>query len=78
MAARNTNDEFLRVVLIPLVVAVLVPLLLMAFAMPMMGWGWTGGAMRTGLSPLWGVGVTLVWLVVLAGAGDFLYRSLVG
>lgn len=31
-----------------------------------------------GLSPFWGIGMMLVWLVVLVGIGYFLYCRLVG
>ena len=51
---------------------------MMAFAMPMMGmmgWGWGGGMGGTALSPLWGVGMLLVWLLVLVGVGYALYRG---
>jgi len=34
--------------------------------------------MAGGLSPLWGIGMMLVWLVVLVGIGYLLYRGLVG
>lgn len=34
--------------------------------------------MGGGLSPLWGIGMMLVWLVVLVGIGYLLYRGLVG
>ncbi|WP_101294526.1 SHOCT domain-containing protein [Halegenticoccus soli] len=80
MATTDTEDNLLRVVLVVLGVVVLFPLLMMVFAMPMMGmmgWWWGPGG-TTGLSPLWGVGMMLVWLVVLVGIGYFLYRGLVG
>lgn len=72
--------RLLRIVLIVLAVIVLFPLLMMVFAMPMMGmmgW-WGGGGMAGGLSPLWGIGMMLVWFVVLVGIGYLLYRGLVG
>ena len=80
MATQTPNDGLLRIVLIVLGVLVLFPLLMMVFAMPMMGmmgWWWDGG-MAGGLSPLWGIGMMLVWLVVLVGIGYLLYRGLVG
>lgn len=80
MATERPSDGLLRIVLIVLAVIVLFPLLLMVFAMPMMGmmgWGW-GGGMAGGLSPLWGIGMTLVWLVVLIAIGYLLYRGLIG
>ncbi|MBX0297679.1 SHOCT domain-containing protein [Haloarcula nitratireducens] len=80
MSTERTSDGLLRIVLIVLAVIVLFPLLMMVFAMPMMGmmgWWW-GGGMAGGLSPLWGIGMMLVWLVVLVGIGYLLYRGLVG
>ncbi|MFB6131115.1 MAG: SHOCT domain-containing protein [Salinigranum sp.] len=81
MATTDTGDGLARVVLVVLAVLVLFPLLMMVFAMPMMGmmgWWWGGGRVGSGLSPLWGIGMMLVWLVVLVGVGYFLYRGLVG
>ena len=80
MSTERTSDGLLRIVLIVLAVIVLFPLLMMMFAMPMMGmmgWWW-GGGMAGGLSPLWGIGMMLVWLVILVGIGYLLYRGLVG
>ncbi|WP_254767492.1 MULTISPECIES: SHOCT domain-containing protein [Natrialbaceae] len=80
MSTERTSDGLLRIVLIVLAVIVLFPLLMMVFAVPMMGmmgWWW-GGGMAGGLSPLWGIGMMLVWLVVLVGIGYLLYRGLVG
>ncbi|MFC6987566.1 SHOCT domain-containing protein [Haloplanus sp. GCM10025708] len=80
MSTERTSDGLLRIVLIVLAVIVLFPLLMMVFAMPMMGmmgWWW-GGGIAGGLSPLWGIGMMLVWLVVLIGIGYLLYRGLVG
>ena len=80
MSTDRTSNGLLRVVLIVLAVIVLFPLLMMVFAIPMMGmmgWWW-GGGMAGGLSPLWGIGMMLVWLVVLVGIGYLLYRGLVG
>ncbi len=80
MSTARTSDDVLRAILIVLAVIVLFPLLMMILVMPMMGmmgWWW-GGEMAGGLSPLWGVGMVLVWLVVLVGIGYLLYRGLVG
>ncbi|WP_254533346.1 SHOCT domain-containing protein [Natrinema gelatinilyticum] len=80
MSTARTSDGLLRIVLIVLAVIVLFPLLMMVFAMPMMGmmgWWWGGGT-AGGLSPLWGIGMMLVWLVILVGIGYLLYRGLVG
>ena len=77
---RTTDDDLLRIVLIILAVIILFPLLMMVFAVPMMGmmgWWW-GGGMAGGLSPLWGIGMLIVWLVVLVGIGYLVYRGVVG
>lgn len=80
MSTERNSDGLPRIVLIVLAVIVLFPLLMMVFAMPMlgmMGWWW-GGGMAGGLSPLWGIGMMLIWLVVLVGIGYLLYRGFVG
>ena len=80
MSTERTSDDLLRIVLLLVGVIVLAPLLMMAFAMPMMGtmgWWW-GGGRAGGLSPLWGAGLMLVWFVVLAGIGYLLYRGIAG
>ena len=80
MSTETTSDGYLRAVLIVIGVLILFPLLMMVFAMPMMGmmgWWW-GDAHPAGLSPLWGMGMMLVWLLVLLGIGYVLYRGLVG
>jgi putative membrane protein len=81
MSTETTSDGILRAVLIVIGVLILLPLLMMVFAMPMMGmmgWWWSGGGAATGFSPLWGIGMMLVWLVVLLGIGYLIYRGLVG
>lgn len=79
MDTQRSNDGLLRVVLVVVGILVLFPLVLMAFAMPMMGtMGWWGDGMAGGFSPLWGLVLMLVWLVVLLGIGYLLYRGLVG
>ncbi|WP_415378921.1 SHOCT domain-containing protein [Halosimplex sp. TS25] len=78
MATQRSSDGLLWIVVV-LGVIVLFPLLMMVFAMPMMGMmGWWGNGMASGLSPLWGLGMMLAWLVVLVGIGYLLYRGLVG
>lgn len=80
MAPERSSDGLLRIIVVILGVLVLFPLLMMVFAMPMMGmmgWWW-GDGMAGGLSPLWGLGMMLIWLVVLVGIGYLLYRGLVG
>lgn len=83
MSERTTprsDDRLLRLVVVVLGAILLLPLLLMALAMPMMGMMgglWSGGMMG-GYSPFWGVGMMLVWLLVLVGIGYALYRAFVG
>ncbi|WP_262174584.1 SHOCT domain-containing protein [Haloarcula laminariae] len=80
MSADPTSDGLLRAVLLVLAVIVLLPVLMMVFAMPMMGmmgWWWNGG-MAGGFSPLWGIGMMLVWVLVLGGIGYLLYRAFAG
>lgn len=80
MSTARTSGGLLRVVVIVLGVLLLFPLLMMVFAMPMMGmmgWWWGGGMMNS-FSPLWGIGMVLVWLVVLLAIGYLIYRVLVG
>lgn len=79
MSHDRLTDGLLRVVLVVLLVLVLVPVFLMALAMPMMGMmmGWDGGMMG-GTSWVWGVGMMLLWVVVLVGIGYLAYRGLRG
>ncbi|WP_276252377.1 SHOCT domain-containing protein [Haloarcula rara] len=80
MSVDQTSDGLLRAVLLVLAVIVLLPVLTMALAMPMMGmmgWWWNGG-MASGFSPLWGIGMMLVWVLVLGGIGYLLYRAFAG
>jgi len=77
MSVNQTSDGLLRAVLLVVAVIVLLPVLMMVLAMPMMGWWWNGG-MAGGLSPLWGVGMLLVWVLVLGGIGYLLYRGFAG
>ncbi|WP_227380186.1 SHOCT domain-containing protein [Haladaptatus halobius] len=77
--SRAERSRWLRVLLIVVALVLLVPLLMMLFMMPMMGmmgW-WFGGASGTGMgiSPVWGIGMMLVFLVVLLGIGYLLYRA---
>lgn len=80
MSTERSSDGLVRIVLVVVAVVVLVPVLMMAVAMPMMGmlgWWWDGG-MAGGPSPLWGMGMLLVWLAVLVGVGYLLYRGVIG
>jgi putative membrane protein len=69
----QSSDSVLRVILVVLAALVLLPFLMMAFAVPMMG-GYYG--MHDGGG--WFAGLGLVWLVVLLGGGYVLYRALTG
>jgi putative membrane protein len=79
MSTSQTGRSILRAIVVVLAIVLLFPLLMMVFAMPMIGMmGWWGGAgPSVGLSPLWGLGMMLLFLVVLVGIGYYLYRSLV-
>ncbi|QLC35184.1 hypothetical protein EFA46_013110 (plasmid) [Halarchaeum sp. CBA1220] len=90
MADTRSTDGMLRSLLLVLAVIVVAPLL--AMAVPMMGLygGMMGGAggsggmmgayggMMGGYSPLWGIGIALVPLVVLAALAYVAYRTLAG
>ena len=79
MSAKNSSDGLLRVVLVVIAAIVFVPMLMMLFAIPLMwGGGMMGGYGMYGTSSWWGVGMSLVWLVVLVGGGYLLYRWLSG
>lgn len=76
---RADRSRWLRVLLIVVALVLLAPLLMMFFMMPMMGmmgW-WFGGAPGTGIgmSPVWGIGMMLVFLLVLLGIGYLVYRA---
>ena len=79
-SSTDTGDRTLvRLVLAVLAVLVLAPVFAMAIGMPMMagmGWGWHDGTMA-GTAPWWGLGMGLVWLVVLIGIGYVVYRAVV-
>jgi putative membrane protein len=75
----RTGTDWPRIVLVVLAILLLIPLVMMVVAAPIMGMmGVWGGGMTGGLAPLWGVGMMLVWLLVLGGIGFLLYRALVG
>jgi putative membrane protein len=80
MSGRRTTDDTLRIVLIVVAVIVLAPMLMMGLAFPMMGvWGgMMGGYGGFGVSPIWGVVMMLVWLVILVGGGYLVYRWATG
>lgn len=70
---------WLRVLLIIIAIVLLLLILMMVFMMPMMGMvGWWGGGSpgpSVAISPLWGIGMILVFLLVLLGIGYALYRA---
>lgn len=72
-----SENDVLRILLVVVAVIVLVPVLMMAFTMPMMGmWGWgpmaDGGAWGTSNGAWMGL---LVWLVMLAVVGGIGYLA---
>lgn len=80
MRTERDSDDLLRIVLIVLAVLVLAPVLMMVLAVPMFGmWGgMMGGFGGSSVSPMWGIGMALFWLVVLLGGGYLVYRWLAG
>lgn len=73
--ADATEPRLGRPLLLLLAAIVLVPLVMMALAVPMMGtmgWWWGGHAM--GANPL-GLAMALVWLLVLVGLGYLVVRA---
>ena len=75
MSRQDRTDTLLWVIVAVLAVVVLLPVLLMLLVMPMGMMGmWGGGG--TGMSPIWGVGTTLVVLAVLLGVGYVVYSNL--
>jgi len=84
MSNQPTSNDTLRLVLIVLAIIVLAPMLMMVLVFPMMGM-WGGGMMGGyggmggfGVSPIWGIAMSLVWLVVLVGGGYLVYRWATG
>ena len=81
MASPRTEQggTLFRVLLIIVALVLLAPLFMMAFMMPMMGMigGWAGGVpgTATGMSPMWGIGMMLLFLLVLLGIGYLIYRA---
>lgn len=78
MSSRNTTDGTVRIVLIVLAVLVLGPILMMFFMFPLMGmWGgMMGGFGGSGIAPVWGLGMMVLWLAILIGGGYLVYRWL--
>jgi putative membrane protein len=77
MTTANRTDSWLRFLVALLVVVLVVPMLLMAFAFPLMG-GWMMGVGPTGRVPVWGWGMMLVPLVIVLGLGYAFYRIFAG
>ena len=83
MSNQRTTEDTIKLVLLVLAILVLGPMLVM-FAFPLMGMrgggmmGGYGGYGMYGGSSLWGIGMMLVWLVVLVGGGYLVYRWLAG
>lgn len=82
MTATSTTGSgdrtLVRLVLAVIAVLVLAPVFAMGLGMPMMaGMGWHDGTMA-GTAPWWGLGMGLVWLVVLIAVGYVVYRAVDG
>lgn len=79
MAPQRNPDITFKIVLTVLAFVVLAPILMMILIMPMFGmWGGMMGCFNGGaVSPVWGFGMSLLWLVVLLGGGYLVYRGLV-
>lgn len=74
MSSSNQFDAVTALLLI-LGVLIILPLLTMGMAFGgMMGGGMMGSYGGYGISPLWGFGMLLVWVVVLGGGGYLAYR----
>ena len=80
MSTERNGDDLVRIVLIVLAVIVLAPVLMLLLAVPVFGmWGgMMGGFGGSTASPMWGIGMSLFWLVVLLGVGYLVYRALAG
>lgn len=78
MSTSRQSDSTLRIVVIVLATIVLAPMFMMLLAFPMFGmWGgMMGGFGGTEVTPMWGVGMALVWLIVLLTGGYLVYRWL--
>ena len=80
MSTPRTDQDgtLLRVLLIIVALVLVAPLFMMVFMMPMMGMmGWSAGGVPStgaGMSPLWSIGMMLVFLLVLLGIGYLIYR----
>lgn len=79
---RSKRGRWLRVLILILAIVLLAPLLMMVIMMPMMGMmsGWAGDASQTGMgmSPIWGMGMMLLFLLVVLGMGYLIYWAFTG
>lgn len=77
MSSQSSGDGLIRIVLIALAIVIFGPLLMMGLTFPVMG-SWGGGMMGGyggyGGTVIWGIGMLLIWLVILVGGGYFAYR----
>jgi len=80
MTAQGSGDSLVRIVLVVLAAAVLAPVLMMLLAIPMVGLGLVGwgGMPGHGVAPVWGLGMALVWLLVLLGVGYLFFNAISG
>ncbi|WP_458189363.1 hypothetical protein [Haladaptatus sp. NG-WS-4] len=76
MGTTDQDDSLLRIFLVVLAVLLFVPILLMAFSVPMGGW-MTGAGFR-GQVAAWRWVMLLVPLLVVVGFGYLAYRVLWG
>lgn len=76
-----TNDQLTRIAVIAVALLLLLPVVMMLFAWPMMGYGWMHGPVDgqvrpgVGATPTWMVAFWLVGLLVFVGVGYLLYRG---
>lgn len=80
MASQTERGEMLfRVLIIIAAVILLAPLLMMVVMIPLMGlMGWWGGGapgLGIGITPIWGIGMMLLFLLALLGLGYLIYRG---
>ena len=76
MATSNDHDSLLRLLVGLAIVLLLFPLVMLAFAFPMMGGWMMGGGYGPGYAmPLWGWFVMVIPLVLLLALGYLVYRS---
>lgn len=74
----GTGDGLLRAIVVVLAAVLLLPVLMMAVAMPMMGMMGMWGMGGVGYSPLVGLVMGLVPLLVLVAVGYVVYRAVAG